>query len=673
MVLVGIDIGGTFTDLVCWADGTFRSVKVATTPEDFSRGFVEALLACGVEPEDVDEIFHGTTVATNALIERKGARCGLVTTQGFRDVLALRRRNRRRPYGLETAFEPLVPRELRLEVAERSGPDGTVTPVVEADVLAAADRLKAAGAGAVVVSFLHATTAPENEVKAAAAIRRHWPGVPVVAASQVCDAPSEFERTATAAASAYVTPLMARYLQALEGRLAAARCRAQLWVVTSDGGLVPAARGAEEAVRTALSGPAAGVWGAQHLCAALGHPAFVACDMGGTSFDACLVTQGAPALTWTRELDFGLPISVPTIDIATLGAGGGSIARVDARGGLEVGPDGVGADPGPACYGKQTLHATVIDADLVLGRVGPVLRLPGGTRPLDVQAARRAVGERVGRGLGLPPEAAAAGIVEAVEEKMAECIRLLALEKRVPLDELVLVAYGGAGPLHAPGIAQELGIEEVLVPYRAGMFSAWGGLLAQEREIRTRRLDAVLDAAGLDALRTALETLRTEVKERLGAGSGGAAPRVLYEVEASYAGQAHGVVLRLDRPDPSAGDVRAAFEARYGAFGTLLEGFPLEIRWARTTGIRQNNRPIASLLSDGPARGDGAPSGERKVWFGGASRLCPVYDRERLGADVRIAGPAVVEEAGATTVVPPDAQAWADASGIVHIRTKGRN
>ncbi len=665
MVLVGIDIGGTFTDLVCYAEGAFRTVKVATTPEDFGRGMVEALLCCGVEPGCVDEIFHGTTVATNALIERKGARCGLITTEGFRDLLALRRRNRRRLYGLETAFEPLIPRALRVEVAERSGPEGVVTPVSREEVEAAADRLWAAGAEVVVVGFLHAAAVPENELAAVAALRERWPNRQVIAACEVCEAPSEFERMATAAASAYVTPLMRAYLKGLENRLEEVGCRAQLWVVTSDGGLAPADRGAGAAIRTALSGPAAGVWGAQHLCSAAGYPAFVACDMGGTSFDACLVTGGAPALTRERELDFGLPIAIPTIDIATLGAGGGSVAKVDAWGGLEVGPEGVGADPGPACYGKQTLYATVIDADLVLGRVGENLRLPGGECPLDPEAAFRTVGERIARGLGVSTEAAAAGIVEAVEEKMAECIRLLALEKRAPLDELVLVAYGGAGPLHAAGIAQDLGIEEVLVPYRAGLFSAWGGLLARQREICSDRLDITLDKEGMTDLRAAFKAQMREAEGRLGVDRG--ATRAYYEIEVGYSGQEAGVVLELERSDADEDTIRRMFEARYGAFGTLLEGYPLCIWSAQTSVVREEDRPVDALLPSGWKGGDGNPSGRREVWFEGSYVACPVYDRDGLKVEARVAGPAVIEEPGATMVVPPNAVVWADGMGTVHI------
>ncbi|MDA0746479.1 MAG: hydantoinase/oxoprolinase family protein [bacterium] len=663
MVLVGIDIGGTFTDLVCYADGEFHAVKVDTTPADFSQGFVEALQACGVVPGDVDEIFHGTTVATNALIERKGAQCGLITTQGFRDVLALRRRNRRKPYGQEVVFEPLISRAFRLEVSERSGPDGVVTPVVLDEVTAAAEHLWEAGAEVVVVSFLHATRSPENEQAAVQALRNRWPERRVIAASEVCGVASEFERTATAAASAYVTPLMATYLDALESRLEEIECRAMLWVVTSDGGLAPAARSAEAAVRTALSGPAAGVWGAQYLCAASNVASFVACDMGGTSFDACLVSGGVPALTESRELDFGLPVAIPSLDIATLGAGGGSVAKVGARGGLEVGPEGVGADPGPACYGKQSLQATVIDADLILGRVGKELRLPGGVRKLDVVAARRTVAERIARPLKLTPEAAAAGIVEVVEEKMAECIRLLALEKRIPLDELVLVAYGGAGPLHAPGIAQDLGISKILVPYRAGLFSAWGGLLAQAREIRSVRLDVAVDSDGMAQLKTVFETQREEALRRLDVDS--KTTRTLYEVEVGYGGQETGIVLELDQPAPAVQTLYDLFESRYRAFGTLMEGYSLRLRKARTTVIQEADRPFERLLPSAWEGGDGIASGERDVWFHGEYLTCPVFNRENLNTKCFMVGPAVIEEAGATTVVPPGVVVRVDTRGTL--------
>ena len=661
MVLVGIDIGGTFTDLVCLTGGETWTLKVNSTPDDFSRGFGEALLACRVPFQEIDAVFHGTTVATNALIERKGARCGLITTPGFRDLLEMRRRNRRRPYGFEKAFEPLIPREHRLEVEERSGPDGTAVPVDLDSVASEAGRLWSAGVEVIVVSFLHATTSPENERSAVCEINRLWPDRPVFSAGEICDEPLAFERTATAVASAYVTPLMTQYLEDLSARLKDEGCSARLSVVTSDGGLVEVEE-EPTAIRTALSGPAAGVWGAQRLCAELGQDSFIACDMGGTSFDACLVSGGTPALTRDRELDFGLPLAIPVIDIATLGAGGGSIARLDTSGRLEVGPEGAGAHPGPACYGKQKLQATVLDADLILGHVGNELRLADRTQKLDKQAAYQAVEERVGRGLGLTAEEAATAIVETAEEKMAECIRLLALEKRVPLDELVLVAYGGAGPLHAAGIARDLGIAEVIVPYRAGVFSAWGGLLMDRRRVQTDRLEVPLDENGLKKLRNMAESHASgaEICSK-------AVTRIIHEVEVSYNGQGSGIVLICDLADMSEEQMRHRFEERYGQFGTGLPDHPLFLRHLQTTLIAETDQPVDGLLPKGWQGGNGVATGSREIWFEGSRLETPVYNRDALEVDKVLVGPAIVEEPGSTTVVPQGHAASIDSNGSLHI------
>lgn len=477
--IVGIDIGGTFTDLVSLSDGKLKTVKVASTPLDFSVGFSEAL-GLAVGEGSTSDIVHATTVATNALIQRKGARVGMITTEGFRDILALRRRDRRGAYGLETAFAPLVPRLHRCEVVERSSPDGTLVPVDVEEVVATAADLWGAGVDAILVAFLHSATSPENERTARDGIRSRWPDRLVFASHEVANVPSEFERFSTGSASAYVAPLIETYLAGIQEKVTQTD---SLQVVVSDGGLVDPQTAKDNPVRTALSGPAAGVWGAHAVCEALDTPAFVACDMGGTSFDACLVSDGNPALTRERELAFGIPLAVEMLDIATIGAGGGSIVTVSAAGVVEVGPEGVGADPGPACYGRQVHRATVTDADLLLGRISPTLRLSSSVqgdplvRELHVDTAYKTMNERVAAPLGVSVEEAAELVLSTVDEKMAGQIRQMALHNRADLSTFALFAYGGAGPLHAAGIATSLGMPRIIVPPNAGLFSAWGGLL----------------------------------------------------------------------------------------------------------------------------------------------------------------------------------------------------
>jgi N-methylhydantoinase A len=662
VVLVGVDIGGTFTDLVCWVDGNLRSVKVPSTPDDYARGFLDALGRLGLPFSSIDEILHGTTVATNALLERKGARCGMVTTKGFRDVLELRQGTRRSAYGLEPRFDPLIPRALRYEIDEHTTPNGVERGVDPEAVRKIGFLLQDAEVEAVVIGLLHAMSDGSNEASVRDEIEAVWPEAVVICSSSVCDVPTEFERFSTAAASAYVTPMIRRYLQNLERELGAAGCRDTLRIVTSDGGTVTPDVAISAAVRTAVSGPAAGVSGARHLCALAGYTSFVTCDMGGTSFDACLVADGIPTLTRERTLAFGLPIAVEMLDIATIGAGGGSIVRPNEVGGVDVGPDGLGADPGPACYGKQSHRAAVTDADVVLGRLGGRLRLPEGERTLDVGAAERVIAERVATPLGVNVFQAAEAIVDRVDEMMAEELRTLSLEKRCPLDEAVLVAYGGAGPLHAAGIAADLGIRTVLVPPRAGLFSAWGGLLAERRETQSARVTIPLEEAALCDLRALIDQQTETVRMMLGDESD-----LLVEIDVAYQGQAACVALHL----PCRFDVkllRSQFEKRAGLAG--LEDVPLEVRGVRTTAIKGSVRQIQSLLPI-VAGGTGEPSEHRSVRFGEEDVSCPVFDRASLVVDTAVDGPAIVEEDGATTLVPGNATFRVDERGLLLVQLGG--
>lgn len=645
MILVGIDIGGTFTDLVFWAEGEMSSVKVPSTPHDFCEGFLQALDEIGHQGA-IDEIVHSTTVATNALLERKGARCGMITTAGFRDVLELRRADRRGMFGLEARFDPLIPRELRLEVPERSAPEGTEEYINQEAVGAAVEALRARDVEAVVVGFLHATAHPENEQRAADKVREAWPEVIVVSSSEASDEATEFERFSTAAASAYVTPLVQGYLDGLVARLGERGCGDRLRVVTSDGGVVMPDRVLTRPIRTALSGPAAGVMGARHLCALAGYKSFVTCDMGGTSFDACLVRDGVPALTRQRSLGFGFPLAIEMLDIATIGAGGGSIVRPNDIGGVDVGPEGLGADPGPACYGKQSHRAGVTDANVVLGRLGDALHLPRGVRKLDSSVSLRTLDERVARPLKVDVWEAALTVVETVDKMMAEEIRSLGLEKRVPLDEAVLVAYGGAGPLHAAGIARDLGVTTVLVPPRAGLFSAWGGLLASPRETLSELLRLNLDAAGICALKSRIACLRSSVVGTLAERD----VSVGVEVDVAYRGQAAVVPIHLSK-EPDADALVAAFIERAGLPGLETD---LEIRGIRVSATPGRGRIIENVMPQ--PDGEDRPPEEREVSFNDGGRVaCAIVDRDGLAEGSTHDGPMIIEERGATTLVPPGA------------------
>jgi N-methylhydantoinase A len=639
-MIVGIDIGGTFTDLVSCEDGRLTSVKVPSTPNDFSEGFSTALSAVDPDGSRIAQIVHATTVATNALIQRKGGRVGLITTEGFRDVLSLRRRDRRRAYGQETAFVPLISRDLRREVRERSTPDEILVAIDVGEIEAAASALWSSGVEAILIAFIHSVTCPDNELRALEVVSKRWPDKPVFASHQVTDVREEFARFSTAAASAYVAPLVLRYFGGIRERLPE---RDQLSVVTSDGGLASPDSATGNPVRTALSGPAAGVCGAQYVGAAAGFDAFVACDMGGTSFDACLVTEGTPALTKDRELDFGIPLAVEMLDIATIGAGGGSIVTVSSAGTVDVGPGGTAADPGPACYGKQVHLATVTDADLVLGRIAPSLRLPSGTRELDVAAARKTINERVAQPIGVSIEEAAGLVVSTVEEKMADQIRTMGLTRRVDVTDHLLFAYGGAGPLHAAGIAQSLGISTIIVPPVAGLFSAWGGLLTRGRESISSACWFALDDSGEGELGQMMDR---HVHLLVASGEGS----LSHSVELCSEGQmksAH-VAITPDEPVSNVLD-RVRIELRGDGRSFIVSSLT-------TVCLAQAVRTLEDVLPS-PEASESTDSGAREIRFGSDTVVCPVLDRNCLAKGAEGDGPCVIEEAGATTLVPPG-YAW---------------
>ena len=637
-MIVGIDIGGTFTDLVSCEEGCIRTVKVPSTPSDFSVGFASALAVSESGESEITDLVHATTVATNALIQRKGARVGMITTRGFRDTLSLRRRDRRSTYGLETAFLPLIPRALRREVNERSSPCEPLVRVDPDEVVSMAESLWADGVEAILVAFLHSVTCPDNEQFAYDALRSTRPDALVFASHRLVDAPTEFERFSTSAASVYVAPLLDTYLKGISARLESTQ---NLQIVTSDGGLVAPCMAIANPVRTALSGPAAGVWGARAVCEHIGQDAFVACDMGGTSFDACLVNDGVPALTRDRELSFGLPLAVEMLDIATIGAGGGSVVTVSPVGTVEVGPEGMGADPGPACYGRQVHRATVADADLVLGRIASSLRLPSGEKTLDVDAARKTVNDRVARPIGVSVEEAAGLILSTVEEKMADQIRQMGIKARVDVSDHALFAYGGAGPLHATGIAQSLGISRIVIPPNAGLFSAWGGLLTQERASVSSHLVFPLEAAAQGNYDSILEEHIRQLEVAPGSS-------VAHEIEVGVEGSTRTMLLPVASGE-TLPNLLAKFESRHGSSpGKLyvtrvstVVSMPSE---RSLTDVMPVIDPVCERVFD-----------SREVTFGdGYSEICPVLDRAALRDDARGTGPCVIEERGSTTIVPPD-------------------
>ena len=675
---IAVDIGGTFTDLVLLrGDRVAANAKVLTTPADPSLAVEEGIarLLELVPPEEVREVVHGTTLVANALIERKGARTALVATRGFRDSMIIRRELRYDLYDLFLEMpEPLVPRRLAFEVAERVLADGTVDlPLDEAEVRRLAGRLVRAGVEAVAVALLHSYRNPEHERLVGRVLAEEAPGLYVSLSSEVSPELGEFARTSTTEANAYVLPLIDRYLETLEKRLRDLGLRGPLRIMLSTGG--GGIAGVETArrfpVRLLESGPAAGAGAAGFWGAKGGRRDVLAFDMGGTTAKACLIERGMPMVA--REFEAarvyrfakgsGLPIRVPVVDLIEIGAGGGSIARVGPFGLPKVGPDSTGADPGPACYGRGGTHPTVTDADLLLGYLNPGFFL-GGEMRLDVRAAREALGAW-GRGLGLSVEEAAAAVHRVVNENMASAARMHAIERGRDLRRYAFVATGGAGPVHAWGVARNLGIRRLLFPPSAGVASAFGMLTAAPGFELARSLPAALSETRWGAVRRALAQLvREGTRQLVATGVSRGEVRVELAADVRHRGQGEAITVELGEAlgrDP-ARQVEEAFDAAYvGLYGRRPPGVEPEVMTWRVRLLGPTPRTVVrARAAAGPAR-----KGRRPVWFAEAGRYVEtaVYDRYRLGPGDSFRGPAVVEERESTMVVGPGARATVDRAG----------
>ena len=667
---LGVDVGGTFTDLLLVdpTSGAMRVAKVPSTPADQSDGFMAGLAALGEGAQGFETVVHGTTVGTNAVLERKGVPCALITTRGFRDTLELGRRTRPNPWGMTGHFAPIVPRERRFEVAERIDAAGAVvTPLDEDEVRAATLKARAAGAEALIVHFIHAYLNPTHECSAGAIAREVWPDVHITLGSDILREVREFERGSTAALNGYIQPIMTRYLDRIAARLgaAAAAGEAELLVMQGNGGMMSAGIAGEKAVQTVMSGPAAGVIAAARLGAAAGFPNLISCDMGGTSFDIAIVKGGVPATTTEKDIAYGMPLRVPMVDIQTIGAGGGSIARIDAGGILRVGPESAGAAPGPICYGRGGREPTVTDANLLLGRIDA--RAIGGLdAPPDIDAVRRIVRARIGEPLGLDEAAAAAAILSVVDHQMAGAARLVSVDKGHDPRDFALFAFGGAGPMHATAIAAELGVPHVLVPRFPGITSALGCVLADVRHDFVRTLHQPLEEVRPAEADRILADQAAEGRALLAhEGVTVAAVAVAHEADLFYRGQSHVFRVPVGEDGFSAPAVRDAFAALYRErFDIVLPEMQPILVNLRTT-VRGVRPPLDLALAPGQ---DGATLKAalietRPVYFDGAWAETPVYRRDSLPGDAVIAGPAVIQQLDTTILVEPGSEARADALG----------
>jgi N-methylhydantoinase A len=685
---IGVDVGGTFTDVVlALADGRIYVNKTTTTANDpgeaVAAGIASVLQDASLDPKHVAEVVHGTTVASNTILQKVGARTGLLTTRGFRDVLEIGRI--RTPGMFDLAWrkpEPLVPRRWRLEAIERIGADaGIVTPLDESSVHDAARKFLSEGIQAVAVCFINSYVNDVHERRAAAILRECAPSLLVTASCEVLPEIKEYERTSTAVVNAYLLPAMRGYLSRLAERLSELGVTAPIQVMASNGGMVGIKTARDRPVFAVGSGPAGGVAGASRLGPAVGSSDLIVFDMGGTTAKAAIVEAGEPQIVTEYEFRDGIStpsrftkgggymLKVPAIDIAEVGSGGGSIARIDAGGLLLVGPESAGGDPGPACYGRGTEQPTVTDANMVLGFLNPHF-LAGGSLAVDAELARRAIEEHVANPLGLSVEDAAHGIRQVANVNMARAIRAVTIERGKDPRDLALMAFGGGGPVHAVDVAQLLGIRQVLISPVAGVFSAAGMLAAESVHEFVRPLLKPLLGVSAHQVRDVQEAMAEDGRAALaGEGYDPDAVQFRYGADVRYVGQSSQLTVPMRNDAHDADGLRNSFEKLYlETFGYVADGEPIELVNLRLSalGTASGRLAFSSLSLDARALAGG--SGERLVSFTRGSTRTVTRLVPRSAVDEGpIAGPAIIESYDTTVVVPPNCSARAAGSGCIAI------
>ncbi|WP_135466397.1 hydantoinase/oxoprolinase family protein [Crenalkalicoccus roseus] len=685
---LAVDIGGTFTDIALEREGERWTAKVLTTPAAPERGVLEGVRAvlgkAGLGPADIALLIHGTTLATNAIIERKGARTALLTTEGFRDVLALGNESRYDQYDLNIELpRPLVPRRWRLPVPERLDNTGRVLlPLDEEAVARQVAFLRAEGVESVAIGFLHAFVNPAHERRAAEILRALWPEVPVSLSSEVSPEMREWERFSTTVANAYVQPLMARYLGRLEAGLREMGLGCPLFLMLSGGGLTTLETAARFPIRLVESGPAGGAIFSAHVARQRGFDRVLSFDMGGTTAKVCLIDHYRPQASRSFEVarvgrfkkGSGLPLRIPVIEMVEIGAGGGSIAAVDGMGRIQVGPESAGADPGPACYGRGGERPTVTDANLLLGRYDPA-RFAGGALRLDPARARDALAAEVGGRLGLSAEMAALGVVEVVDENMANAARVHAIESGKGFEGRTLIAFGGGGPVHGYRVAEKIGVRRILVPTGAGVGSAIGFLRAPVAYEVVRSLYQRLAGFDLAAVNALLAEMAREAREVVARGAFDAELAESRLAYMRYVGQGHEIPVALPARDLAVADVaaiRARYDEEYARFyDRPVPGSDVEVLSFAVTVATESEpvEPVAEVY-DAPAP---PPSRRQAVRDTASGEVAdwPVYDRDAVPPGATLPGPCIIAEAETSTLVGPGWSCRMDGMGYLELTQEG--
>jgi N-methylhydantoinase A len=674
-VVAGIDVGGTFTDLLLIdgkAGGKVHIAKTPTTVENQAFGVVAALGATGFPIDGIDLIVHGTTTTTNAVLERRLARTGMITTRGFRDVIELGRRTRPQAYGMTGTFVPVIPRDLRLEVSERVEASGAVRiQLDEGEMRDAVKKLLDAGCESLVIHFLHSYANPAHERRAAEIAAELWPNGHITTGHALLSEAREFERGVTAAVNASVQPILERYVERLRKELAAKGYARDFLIMNGNGGMISARFVTLESAKTVMSGPASGVIAAAYTGKRAGFGNLVTYDMGGTSTDVALIRNAEPAVSNEIEIEYAMPIHVPMVAVHTVGAGGGSIARVDAAGLIQIGPESAGANPGPICYGRGGTEPTITDANLVLGRLAPK-KLLAVDNPVTVERVTGIFEEKIGKRAGLSGVEAAGAVLRLGNMKMAGAIRMVSVSRGHDPRDFALFAFGGAGPLHATALARELGLPRVLVPARPGITNALGCVVADLRHDFVNTINQPVKLLDEASLQEVLERHRAEgealiAKEAVKPD----AIRVTHSADMQFVGQTHIINVPLPSSSVSRETLQLLFEKAYFA------RFKVELPEIRANLVNLNTsvtgvRPQIDLsrLIDPAGRAgtlDEARREVRPVWYHGTWHDTPVYAREKLPLDAMIEGPAILEQMDATTVLEPGDRARSDADGNIII------
>ncbi len=657
---IGVDIGGTFTDAISISaeTGDVRLSKVPTTPDNQAKGFIAGLRQLDVALPAISWLVHGTTVGTNATLERNGAKCGMITTRGFRDIIELGRRERPQLFGLFGTFEPLVLRRHRLEVTERVNASGeTLIPLDEKEVAAAVLELKRQGCEALLIAFLHSYANPEHERRAAEIAAGLWGSPYITRSSDILAEFRETERFGTAAINAYIQPRIHRYVSRLKTELREHGVPRDLVIMQANGGIMSAEAACERSVATVLSGPAAGVIAAAEISRLAGYKNVITCDMGGTSFDVGMIVDGTPMVSSDRDLGFRLPLRIPIIDIHTIGAGGGSVISLDEGGILHAGPRSAGSQPGPIAYGRGGVEPTVTDANVLLGRLSSkaLLAVDG---PVDTAKIRSAFATRIGVPLGIGAEDAAQAALRIINDKMAGAMRLVSLQRGNDPRDFTVFAFGGAGPLHGVALARELGVPRVIVPYVPGITCALGCIIADVRYDFVQTVSRLVDAVTADEIRGVLQMQRAAGELRL---RDDAVPieriEVVHEGDMQYEGQTYSLRVRIDPAHLDVGSLSGRLRQAYlERFKIDLAGFRAKLINLRTvvTGVRPRldlQRIVATKRrGTDPAT---AKLGSRPVWFGDRWVTTPIYDRIALPIGAIFTGPAILNQMDTTTVIEP--------------------